>query len=153
MSEMSETPELWLHNQICFAVHSTAHAFAAAYKPHLDPLNLTYPQYLVMLLLWEKDDQSVSELGKPLFLDSGTLTPLLKRLQATGYINRARDLNDERVMRITLTDAGKALKQKAVCIPHNMLETMGMSVEQVMALGQDVRKLGLALRSDAGGRS
>lgn len=148
MSDAPETPELWLHNQICFAVHSTAHAFAAAYKPHLDPLHLTYPQYLVMLLLWERDDQSVSELGKPLFLDSGTLTPLLKRLQATGYINRTRDPKDERVMRITLTDTGKALKQKAICIPHNMLEAMGLSVEQVMALGQDVRKLGMALRQN-----
>ncbi|MDC7676357.1 MarR family winged helix-turn-helix transcriptional regulator [Asticcacaulis machinosus] len=148
MSDNHETPELWLHNQICFAVHSTAHAFAAAYKPHLDPLNLTYPQYLVMLLLWEKDDQSVSELGKPLFLDSGTLTPLLKRLQATGYINRTRDVNDERVMRITLTDAGKALKQKAICIPHEMLGAMGLNVEQVIALGKDVRKLGQALRQN-----
>jgi len=143
-------PQMQLENQICFAIHSTAHAFAQAYKPLLEPLGLTYPQYLVMLLLWEKDDRSVSELGAPLFLDSGTLTPLLKRLQAQGLIDRARDPRDERVTRITLTDAGKALAQNATDIPAAMLCAMDNSdLSHLAALRDQVKALGNALRKVA----
>ena len=139
--------QLRLENQICFAVHSAAHAFAQAYRPHLEPLGLTYPQYLVMLLLWEKDDQSVSELGAPLFLDSGTLTPLLKRLQTAGLITRKRAEDDERVTRITLTEAGFALKEKAQTVPAAMLCAMGLELDELLALKEKVSALGQALRA------
>ncbi|MDC7683844.1 MarR family transcriptional regulator [Asticcacaulis sp. BYS171W] len=142
-------PEMRLDNQICFAIHSAAHAFAQAYKPLLEPLGLTYPQYLVMLLLWEKDDRSVSELGAPLFLDSGTLTPLLKRLQTQGLINRNRDAKDERVMRITLTEAGKALAEKAAGIPTAMLCAMKGDLGHLTTLRDQVKALGQALRTPA----
>lgn len=142
--------EMRLENQICFAVHSAAHAFAQAYKPLLEPLGLTYPQYLVMLLLWEKDDRSVSELGTPLFLDSGTLTPLLKRLQTQGLIDRTRDRRDERVTRITLTDKGKALAKQGQSIPQAMLCAMGnMDLPHLIALRDQVKALGQTLRTAA----
>jgi MarR family transcriptional regulator, organic hydroperoxide resistance regulator len=143
----SSPMQLHLENQICFAVHSAAHAFAQAYRPHLEPLGLTYPQYLVMLLLWEKDDRSVSELGGPLFLDSGTLTPLLKRLQAAGLIGRMRDDKDERVTRITLTEAGKALQKKAEAVPAAMLCAMGLDIEELITLKAKIVSLGQALRA------
>jgi DNA-binding MarR family transcriptional regulator len=142
-------PELRLDNQICFAVHSAAHAFAQAYKPLLAPLGLTYPQYLVMLLLWEKDDRSVSELGAPLFLDSGTLTPLLKRLHAQGLIDRRQDTQDERVTRVTLTAKGRALAKKAAGIPKAMLCAIGADAGNLATLRNQMKALGQALRNAA----
>lgn len=146
MSPDTAPPQLKLENQLCFAVHSAAHAFAQAYKPLLEPLGLTYPQYLVMLLLWEKDDRSVSELGAPLYLDSGTLTPLLKRLQAQGLIARNRDTRDERVTRITLTEAGKALQLKAQAVPAGMLCATGLELGDLGTLRDQVNALGQSLR-------
>ncbi len=146
---MSDTspPELRLDNQICFAVYSTAHAFAQAYKPHLDPLGLTYPQYLVMLLLWERDGRSVSDLGAPLHLDSGTLTPLLKRMEKAGLVTRGRDKADERVTRVHLTAHGKALQTPARAIPAAMLCASGLGIPQLEALRDDVKALGGKLRT------
>src|SRR3954468_2994928 len=95
---------LQLDRQLCFALYSTSLAMTKLYKPLLAPLGLTYPQYLAMLVLWEEGDVAVHELGERLFLDSGTLTPLLKRLQAAGYVERSRDAADERRVRIALTD-------------------------------------------------
>src|SRR5262244_4245764 len=105
---------LRLDNQICFAIYSAAHAFNRVYKPLLDQLGLTYPQYLVMLVLWERDGVPVKEIGERLFLDSGTLTPLLKRLEAAGLVKRSRSTEDERVVLIHLTGAGKRLKRSAL---------------------------------------
>ena len=104
---------LRLDNQICFAVYSAAHAFNRVYKPLLDRLGLTYPQYLVMLSLWERDGVPVKDIGERLFLDSGTLTPLLKRLEAAGLVKRTRTTEDERQVLIALTPQGQALKEKA----------------------------------------
>src|SRR5246127_1146732 len=101
-----------LGSMLCFTVYSTAHAFTRAYKPLLDALGLTYPQYLAMFALWERDDLSVKELGELMRLDSGTLTPLLKRLEAMGLVRRARDPADERSVRISLTPAGVTMKCK-----------------------------------------
>jgi len=144
---MSQTsPELLLENQICFAVYSAAHAFAQAYKPHLDPMGLTYPQYLVMLLLWEEDGRSVNELGQPLHLDSGTLTPLLKRMEKAGFITRQRDTKDERVMRIHLTEQGRSLQARARAIPPAMLCASGLELDGLMALREEVKALGRNLR-------
>ena len=97
---------LSLDQQLCFAVYAAAHAFNRFYKPLLVPLGLTYPQYLVLLVLWEADGQTVSGIGERLMLDSGTLTPLLKRLEAAGFVTRARSAHDERQVLVRLTDAG-----------------------------------------------
>ncbi|HTN64676.1 MAG TPA: MarR family transcriptional regulator [Burkholderiaceae bacterium] len=118
---------LALDNQLCFALYSASLAMTKTYKPLLDKLGLTYPQYLVMLVLWERDDMLVKEIGERLFLDSGTLTPLLKRLQGAALIVRTRDQADERQVRITLSAKGKALRQQARDIPLQVLCASGQS--------------------------
>jgi MarR family transcriptional regulator, organic hydroperoxide resistance regulator len=112
---------LLLENQLCFALYSTSLAMTRVYKPLLDEIGLTYPQYLAMLVLWEKDGLMVSELGERLYLDSGTLTPLLKRLETSGLIARIRAVEDERRVHITLTAAGRKIKAKAAKIPGCIL--------------------------------
>src|SRR3712207_3559227 len=108
---MTDTPDpLRLDQQLCFAVYATAHAFTAAYKPVLEPLGLTYPQYLVLLVLWERDGLSAREISARLQLDPGTLTPLLKRLERSGYVQRRREPANERQLRVELTEAGLALR-------------------------------------------
>lgn len=108
---------LRLDRQLCFALYSASLAMTKVYKPLLEPLGLTYPQYLVLMVLWEQDGLSVSELGTKLTLDSGTLTPLLKRLQEAGLLQRLRDTRDERRVLLQLTPAGRALKRRARAIP------------------------------------
>ncbi len=137
---------LRLENQLCFAVHSAAHAFARAYKPLLDPLDLTYPQYLVMLRLWEQDGQTVSELGTPLFLDSGTLTPLLKRMEKAGLVSRNRDKNDERQVHVVLTEKGDALRAKARGFPQEMGCLTGLDEAQALSLRKALTDIGASLR-------
>jgi DNA-binding MarR family transcriptional regulator len=121
---MHGTPRL--DDQLCFALYSASRAFTRAYQPLLAELGLTYPQYAVMLVLWEKDDLSVSELGERLSLDSGTLTPLLKRLEEAKLVSRTRSEEDERVVRIALTAAGKKLERKAAEIPSALACRMGI---------------------------
>lgn len=132
---------LRLDNQVCFALYSASHAMSKAYKPHLDALGLTYPQYVAMLVLWERDGLTVSEIGERLYLDSGTLTPLLKRLEGAGYISRLRDATDERRVLIQLTAAGRKLKARAVTIPACMLDTMQCSINELAALTRQVQQL------------
>lgn len=108
---------LHLANQLCFALYSTSLAMTKLYKPMLDVIGLTYPQYLVMLVLWKEDGLMVSEIGERLLLDSGTLTPLLKRMEATGLLARLRDTEDERRVRVKLTAAGNRLRVKAAHSP------------------------------------
>jgi DNA-binding MarR family transcriptional regulator len=124
---------LALENQFCFALYSASHAMTKTYKPLLDRLGLTYPQYLVMLVLWEQDGVLVKDIGARLFLDSGTLTPLLKRLEAGGLLERRRDPHDERQVRISLTEAGRALRTEAQAIPEQVLCA---SRQQLSALGR-----------------
>jgi DNA-binding MarR family transcriptional regulator len=140
VTDKSPTSPL-LEDLVCFAVYSAGHAFNRVYKPLLDELGLTYPQYLVMVSLWDKDDQTVGELGELLFLESSTLTPLLKRLEAAGYLTRSRDLSDERQVRIRLTNAGKALQRKARDIPRCILEATGLSIADLRRLQRDVSNL------------
>lgn len=135
-----------LNNLLCFTVYSAGHAFNKVYKPLLDELGLTYPQYLVMVALWARDDQSVGELGEKLFLESSTLTPLLKRLEAEGLVRRRRDTADERVVRITLTDQGRALKSRATTIPACILKATGMTIAELTALGEQMATLRRNLR-------
>jgi DNA-binding MarR family transcriptional regulator len=130
-----------LEELLCFAVYSAGHAFSLVYKPLLDELGLTYPQYLVMVSLWAKDDQTVGELGEPLFLESSTLTPLLKRLEATGHVTRSRDPSDERQVRIRLTNQGRALHRKAREIPRCILEATGLSLADLRRLHRQITAL------------
>jgi DNA-binding MarR family transcriptional regulator len=129
---------LLLDNQLCFAVYSTAHAFNRVYKPLLDRLGLTYPQYLVMLVLWERDGVPLKDIGERLFLDSGTLTPLLKRLEAAGLIKRTRSTQDERQVLIALTSQGQALKEKARAVPQSILAASACSVDELSAMKNDL---------------
>ncbi|UPJ62578.1 MarR family transcriptional regulator [Bradyrhizobium sp. 191] len=132
---------LRLDNQICFAVYSAAHAFNRVYKPLLDRLGLTYPQYLVMLVLWERDDVPVKDIGEKLFLDSGTLTPLLKRLEAAHLVKRSRSREDERQVLIALTPQGYALKEKARAVPQSILAASDCSVSELVAMKDEIGAL------------
>jgi MarR family transcriptional regulator, organic hydroperoxide resistance regulator len=132
---------LALDNQLCFALYSTSLAMTKAYKPLLDVLGLTYPQYLVMLVLWEHGSLSVSELGERLFLESGTLTPLLKRMEAGGLLQRVRSVQDERRVQVSTTPAGRKLKARAAKIPECMLQSTGCALDELLALTARVRQL------------
>ena len=132
---------LRLDNQVCFALYSASLAMTKLYKPLLDRIGLTYPQYLVMLVLWEQDGVTVSELGERLFLDSGTLTPLLKRLEAQGQIARLRDVQDERRVRITITAEGRALRDQAEAIPQCVLQSSQCSIAELTALTTELKQL------------
>lgn len=132
---------LQLDNQVCFALYSASLAMTKLYKPLLDVIGLTYPQYLVMLVLWEQDGLTVSDLGERLFLDSGTLTPLLKRLEVQGHIARLRDVQDERRVRITLTAEGRALRNQAEVIPQCVLQSSQCSLPELAALTGQLKNL------------
>lgn len=132
---------LRLDRQLCFALYASSLAMTKLYKPLLDPLGLTYPQYLVMLALWEQQGLSVSALGQRLSLDSGTLTPLLKRMQATGLIERQRATDDERRVEIWLTPQGEQLKQQALGIPPSLACASDCSLEELSSLTQRLHQL------------
>ena len=134
-------PALLLDNQLCFALYSASLAMTKLYKPLLEALDLTYPQYLVMLVLWERDGLSVSALGERLYLDSGTLTPLLKRMEAAGWLVRQRSTEDERRVEVHLSAEGRKLKTKAASIPRCVVEASGYPVADLMALTQQVQTL------------
>lgn len=129
---------LRLADFLCFAVYSANHAFTRVYKPLLDELGLTYPQYLAMVVLWEKDGQTVGEIGERLFLESSTLTPLLKRLEANGLVHRFRDAKDERVVRVSLTEAGRALRAKATGVPPCIFAATGGRMEDLVRLKDEL---------------
>lgn len=132
---------LLLDNQLCFALYSASLAMTKLYKPLLDELGLTYPQYLALLVLWERDGVTVSELGERLSLDSGTLTPLLKRLEGAGLLSRLRDAADERRVLIRLTAAGRRLKARAQRVPGCVLQAAQCNVADAMALTRQVQAL------------
>eukprot|EP01031_Cornospumella_fuschlensis_P050453 gene50453-61728_t len=118
---------LQLDNQLCFALYSASLAMTKVYKPHLDAMGLTYPQYLAMMVLWEEDGLTVGEISSRLLTDPGSLTPLLKRLEAEGLLSRTRSREDERVVVVELTDAGRALQDKAKGIPQCILGASGLA--------------------------
>jgi len=142
---------LALANQLCFALYSAHRAVTRAYGPLLEPLGVTYPQYLVMLALWERDDRAVTEIGERLGLDTGTLTPLLKRLERDGLVERRRDTGDQRVVRIVLTRAGRQLETKARDVPEQILERAGFdrrkprSMVALAKLRSDLHKITMGL--------
>jgi len=141
MAKKPDQGSLLLDEFLCFAVYSLGHAFNRAYKPLLEAIGLTYPQYVAMVVLWERDDRTVSELGDRLHLDSGTLTPLLKRLEAAGLVLRVRDADDERQVRIRLTKAGQALKEKARAIPEAILCATGRPRPELRGLNEQLLRL------------
>jgi len=138
---MNSAEMLKLDHQLCFALYSSSLAMTKLYKPLLEPLGLTYPQYLAMLVLWEGDGLTVSELGQRLQLDSGTLTPLLKRLEASGLVQRQRDSADERRVLLHLTAAGRALKLRAAKVPPQVACAAGCSLDELAALTRRLKQL------------
>ena len=132
---------LLLDNQLCFVLYSASLAMTKLYKPLLDGLGLTYPQYLALLVLWERDGVTVSELGQRLRLDSGTLTPLLKRMESAGLVSRLRDAADERRVLIRLTSDGRRLKTRAQRIPGCVLQASQCDLAEAMALTRQVQTL------------
>ena len=145
---MSKNPDpcesLLLDNQLCFALHSTSLLMTKVYKPLLQAIGLTYPQYLAMMALWEEDELTVSEISSRLLTDPGSMTPLLKRLEAEGLLSRTRSREDERVVVVKLTDAGRALQEKAKDVPQCILGASGMALEQLRKLQGDL----IALRAN-----
>lgn len=138
---------LLLDQQLCFALYANSLLMTKHYKPHLEALGLTYPQYLVMLVLWEQSGVTVNQLGERLGLDSGTLTPLLKRLGARGLITRERDSEDERRVRLHLTDDGRLLKDRALAVPSSMRCLIGGDDAEFVALRAALQGLRQRLRS------
>ncbi|HBU11259.1 MAG TPA: MarR family transcriptional regulator [Clostridiales bacterium] len=132
---------LKLKNQLCFPLYAAAKEVTGKYKPYLDPLGLTYTQYIAMMVLWERKQAGVKELGEYLYLDSGTLTPLLKRLEAKGFVRRARSPQDERSVTISLTPEGERLKERAAAIPAQLGGCLPLSQEEAMALYRLLYKL------------
>ena len=149
-SSVNRDHRLRLDQQLCFPLYAAANAIGRAYRPLLEPLGLTYPQYLVMLVLWESAPLSVGELGTQLLLDSGTLTPLLKRLEAAGLVQRRRDPEDERRVVIDLKAAGRQLKAKARAVPEALACRVLATPIDALRLRQDLRALLAALESGKG---
>ena len=129
---------LKLENQACFPIYALSRVLTAHYKPILDDIGLTYPQYLVMLVLWEHQQLSVKEIGEKLLLDSGTLTPLLKKLETRKLVSRTRSMEDERVLIVSLTKDGAALKENAVNVPFSFKCSLGLSVEEMVSLRDSI---------------
>lgn len=142
---MSEA--LRLDNQLCFALHAASRAMTAAYQPLLETLDVTYPQYLVLMILWEEDGARVSRIGERLYLDSATLTPLLKRLEARGIVERRRNAEDERVVEIFLTPAGKKLEKKALAVADGIFCKMKLSLPELGRLRDELKALTKKLQS------
>jgi MarR family transcriptional regulator, organic hydroperoxide resistance regulator len=137
---------LRLDNQLCFAMYAASKEITRLYKPFLDELGITYTQYITLLVLWEKDNITVKELGDKLFLDSGTLTPLLKKLEGMDIVKRIRDTKDERNVYVLLTDKGKEMKTIALELPNKILCGTGLSLEAAVDLKQRLRDLLAYLR-------
>ncbi|MBP3568195.1 MAG: MarR family transcriptional regulator [Lachnospiraceae bacterium] len=132
---------LKLDNQICFPLYACSKEIVRKYKPFLDEIDLTYTQYIAMMVLWEHKEVSVKDLGEYLYLDSGTLTPVLKKLEQKGYVTRARDVQDERVLNVTITEAGEALKEQAVEIPGKIGSCVCLPPEDAIKLYEILQKI------------
>ena len=138
---MENHHSLQLENQLCFPLYAIAKEIIGLYRPFLDAIDITYPLYLVMMVLWERDGLTVNQIGAKLYLDSGTLTPLLKRLEVKGFIIRKRKKEDERVVEVFLADKGRNLQQKACEIPAKMQEKLNLTIEDLVELKETVQKI------------
>ena len=132
---------LKLENQICFPLYACSKEIVRKYKPFLDEIDLTYTQYITMMVLWEHKEMNVKDLGEFLYLDSGTLTPVLKKLEQKGYVARARSIEDERVLKVTITETGEQLKEQAVEIPAKIGSCVGLSSEDALKLYEILHKI------------
>lgn len=132
---------LKLENQLCFPLYACSKAIVRQYKPFLDELDLTYTQYITMMVLWEEKEINVKQLGKKLYLDSGTLTPLLKKLEAKGYLTRTRSSKDERNLVIVITEAGEALKEQAVQVPQKVGDCLQLEIQEIQNLRYLLQKI------------
>jgi DNA-binding MarR family transcriptional regulator len=142
---------LQLDRQVCFALSVAARSVVAIYRPVLEPMGLTHPQYLVMLALWEHSPRSVKDLSATLALDPGTLSPLLKRLEAAGLVERSRTPSDERTLAVTLTEAGRELRTKAEAVPPAVVERLGMPISELEDLHAVLTQVIAAARKGPGG--
>lgn len=140
MTDVSHDP-LALENQVCFGLAVAARSVIALYRPVLEPLNLTHPQYLVMLALWEREPRSVKDLSDALLLEPATLSPLLKRLEANGYVERRRNTADERALEVTLTSAGRTLRAEAEKIPPQIVERLGLPMDDIVGLRESLQAI------------
>ncbi len=145
-NQTSEEPQDKLASFLCFSLYSASHAMTRVLKPMLAELGITYPQFVALVALWDEDNQLVSEIGKKLYLESNTLTPLLKRLEALGLVTRQRDKADERRVRVTLTKAGKKLERKTESFPEALLEATGLTEKEFARLTGEIRNLREQLR-------
>lgn len=134
MESKEEQDSLNIKNQVCFPIYALSKKVVNHYRAILDPLDITYPQYLVLLILWDKGEQTVGQLGESLFLDSGTLTPLLKRMEQKNILTRERSAQDERVVKLKLTQYGIDMKDQAKEIPRKLMQSMGFSLEELSEL-------------------
>ncbi|GGT31735.1 MarR family transcriptional regulator [Streptomyces kurssanovii] len=141
LADVPDEDFLRLEHQICFSLHAASRAFNGVYRTVLKDLGLTYPQYLVMLVLWEHGELPVKEIGEHLRLDSGTLSPLLKRLEASGYVERRRSTEDERSVTARPTEAGRALREKALGMPRRIAEATGLTPARIRALREELDAL------------
>jgi DNA-binding MarR family transcriptional regulator len=132
---------LKLDNQLCFSLYACSRAISRMYRPLLDKIGLTYPQYLVMMVLWDKEESTVKELGELLDLDSGTLTPMLKRMEGAQLLQRQRSKQDERVVIVRLTETGRALQEQAICIPQALAKSSGMEFAEMFQLQQQLKRI------------
>ncbi len=138
---MEKYDSLKLENQICFPLYAASKEVVRQYKPFLDELDLTYTQYIAMMVLWDKRRVSVKELGEMVFLDSGTLTPLLKKLEAKGYLTRSRSHEDERNLDVEVTEKGLELRDKALSVPANMSKCIKIDKDEALKLYQTLYKI------------
>ncbi|WP_428232653.1 MarR family winged helix-turn-helix transcriptional regulator [Flavobacterium sp.] len=138
---MENYPPPQLEDQLCFPLYVIAKEIISLYRPFLDEIDITYSQYLVMMVLWENDGLTVNQIGEKLYLDSGTLTPLLKRLEVKGFVIRKRKKEDERVVQVFLADEGRKLQQKACEIPVKMQEKLNLTTEDLFELKGTVQKI------------
>ncbi|MDF2651966.1 MAG: MarR family transcriptional regulator [Paenibacillus sp.] len=136
---MSSNEFLKLENQLCFSLYASSRAITRMYRPFLEGLGITYPQYLVLLVLWDQKESTVKELSEKLDLDSGTLTPMLKRMEGQQLVQRKRSSEDERVVNIQITEAGLALYEKALCIPQSLLASSGLSLEEIYKFNEQLK--------------
>ncbi|SFT13421.1 transcriptional regulator, MarR family [Paenibacillus sp. BC26] len=137
----NQKPHIPLKSHLCFSLYACSRAIFRMYRPLLDDLDLTYPQYLVLLALWEHETMSVKDISDQLVLDSGTLTPMLKRMEAAGLVRRERSKEDERVLHIRITDKGIALKDQTMCVPMSLLEASGLTEAEFGVLNGTIQKL------------
>ena len=153
MAQPGPLRELSLDEQLCFALYTASRAMTSCYRPMLDAVGLTYPQYLVMLVLWERGDTAVTGIGHALQLETGTLSPLLKRLEATGFVTRTRQADDERSVIVTLTPAGRALEQQAAAVHRRAVAATGLAGTELAGRREALAVLTSRLRTATGTRA